>query len=132
MPKRVTGIGGIFFKCADPAATRDWYNKHLDINAQQWGATFEWRHEDDPNKKGQSVWNAFPATTKYFEPSGKEFMMNLRVENLEWLVGELKKEGVELVGELQDTEYGKFAHIVDPNGIKIELWEAKDEVEETK
>ena len=131
MPKRVTNIGGIFFKSNDPAATREWYNTHLGFNAEQWGGTFEWRHADEPNKKGQTAWNPFPATTKYFEPSGKDFMINLRVENLEWLIGELKKEGIELVGELQDTEYGKFAHIMDPEGNKIELWEAIDEVDDT-
>ncbi len=126
MPNKVTGLGGIFFKCDDPAAVREWYNKHLGLNAGQYGATFDWRHDEEPDKKGQSVWNTFPKTTKYFEPSGKEFMINLRVENLEWLVEELKKEGIALVGEMQVYEYGKFAHIMDPEGNKIELWEAID------
>jgi predicted enzyme related to lactoylglutathione lyase len=123
MPKRVTSLGGIFFKCADPDATREWYNTHLGLDAQKWGATFEWRHLDDPDKKGTTVWSTFPENTKHFEPSGKQFMINYRVENLEWLMGELKKEGVQQVGELQVDDYGKFAHIMDPEGNKIELWE---------
>jgi predicted enzyme related to lactoylglutathione lyase len=126
-PKRVTGIGGIFFKAEDPAAMREWYNQHLGLNAGQYGATFEWRHADKPELKAMTAWNTFPKTTKYFEPSQKDFMINLRVENLEWLLGELKKEGIEQIGEMQAYDYGKFAHIVDPEGNKIELWEAVDE-----
>jgi lactoylglutathione lyase len=125
-PKRVTGIGGVFFKSKDPGAMRDWYSRHLGLNASQYGAVFEWQHVDEPEKKGQTVWNPFAADTKYFDPSGKEFMLNYRVENLEWLLQELKKEGIEQVGEMQAYEYGKFAHIVDPEGNKIELWEAID------
>ena len=122
-PKRVTGIGGIFFKSNDPKAMREWYAKHLGLPVSEYGTMFEWRHADEPEKKGTTVWNPFKADTKYFEPSGREYMLNYRVENLEWLLGELKKEGVEQVGEMQVYEYGKFAHIVDPEGNKIELWE---------
>ena len=125
MPKKVTGIGGVFFKSADPAKMREWYGRHLGLDASQYGATFEWRHSDSDDK-GQTVWNPFAADTKYFAPSTKDFMINYRVENLEWLLGELKKEGVEQIGEMQSYEYGKFAHIVDPEGNKIELWEAID------
>lgn len=125
--KRVTGIGGIFFKCNDPEYVRNWYNKHLGFNATQYGATFEWRNEDNPEGKGMTVWNPFKNSTDYFAPSDKEFMINLRVEDLEWLLGELKKEGIEQVGEMQVYDYGKFAHIMDPEGNKIELWEAIDD-----
>ncbi len=125
-PKRVTALGGIFLKCNDPAATRSWYSKHLGFNTDQYGTTFEWRHTEMPEKKGFSVWSTFPKDTEYFAPE-KEFMMNLRVENLEWLLTELKKEGVEQIGEMQVYEYGKFAHIMDPEGNKIELWEANDD-----
>ena len=127
MPKRVTSFGGIFIKCIDPVATRNWYNTHLGLNTDQYGTTFEWRHADAPDKKGYSVWSTFPADTKYFEPSVKDFMINLRVENLEWLLEELRKDGIEQIGELQVYEYGKFAHILDPEGNKIELWESNDE-----
>ena len=127
MPKRVTGIGGIFFKCSDPAATRSWYAEHLGIQNDQYGSKFEWLHADEPGKKGSTVWSPFARDTKYFQPSAKEFMVNFRVENLEWLLSELKKEGIEQIGEMQVyDEYGKFAHIMDPDGNKIELWEAVD------
>jgi predicted enzyme related to lactoylglutathione lyase len=127
MPKRVTAIGGIFFKCDDPANVRDWYNRHLGLNTTEYGATFEWRHADAPDKKGLTAWNTFARNTDYFGSTGKEFMVNFRVENLEWLLEELKKEGIEQVGEMQVYDYGKFAHIMDPEGNKIELWEAFDE-----
>ena len=127
MHRRVTALGGIFFKCADPAAIRKWYAQHLGFNTDQYGTTFEWRHADEPDKKGYNVWSAFSADTEYFEPSGKEFMINLRVENLSWLLDELSKEGIMQIGPLQEYEYGKFAHIMDPEGNKIELWEANDE-----
>jgi predicted enzyme related to lactoylglutathione lyase len=125
-PKRVTGIGGIFFKCEDPTGVREWYNKHLGLNADKYGANFEWLQADAPEKKGSTVWSPFAKDTKYFGPSEKEFMLNFRVENLEWLLGELKKEGVQQVGEMQVEVYGKFAHIMDPEGNKIELWESAD------
>jgi predicted enzyme related to lactoylglutathione lyase len=121
--KKVTGIGGVFFKCKDPNKTKEWYNKHLGIDAGQYGGNFEWRHADDPNKKGSTAWNPFPDKTKYFEPSTKEFMINYRVENLEALVEELKKEGVTIVDKIETYDYGKFIHILDLEGNKIELWE---------
>jgi len=125
--KRVTGIGGIFFKCQDPKSMKDWYGKHLGFNTAEYGTSFEWRQADEENKKAFSVWSPFDKDTKYFEPSQKEFMVNYRVENLEWLLEELKKEGVEVLDEIESLEYGKFAHIIDPEGNKIELWEAFDD-----
>ncbi len=126
-PKRVTGIGGIFFKSENPESARQWYAKHLGLNTNEYGTTFEWRHADAPDKKGYSVWSPFKKDTTYFAPSEKDFMINLRVENLEWLLGELKKEGIEQIGEMQVYEYGKFAHIMDPDGNKLELWQSNDE-----
>lgn len=128
MKKRVTGIGGIFFKSNNPKAQRDWYAKHLGIESSEWGATFDWRDADNPEIKGQTAWNPFKADTKYFDPSTKDYMINYRVENLAELLVELKKEGVTQIGELQEFDYGKFAHIMDPEGNKIELWEAKGSV----
>lgn len=125
--KRVTSIGGIFFKCEDPQAQREWYANHLGFKTDDYGTTFEWRKSDQPDEKGYSVWSTFKNDTDYFEPSKKEFMINFRVENLELLLEELKKEGVEIVGEIQSLEYGKFAHVMDPEGNKIELWEAFDD-----
>jgi len=125
--KRVTGIGGIFFKCEDPKSMKNWYATHLGFDTDEYGTSFEWRQADDAQKKGFSVWSPFDADTKYFEPSRKEFMVNYRVENLEWLLEELKKEGVHVLDEIEAVEYGKFAHIIDPEGNKIQLWEAFDE-----
>ena len=125
--KRVTSIGGIFFKCKDPDNIKEWYTKHLGLNTDEYGTTFEWTMPDDPSKKGFTTWSPFKADTTYFQPSSKDFMVNYRVENLEWLVGELKTEGVTLLDEIEVCEYGKFAHILDPEGNKIELWEANDE-----
>lgn len=121
--KKVTGLGGIFFKVDDPAKTKEWYQKHLGLKTDEYGATFEWRLTDNPDKKGFTAWSPFKSTTKYFEPSQKEFMINYRVENLEELVKTLKSEGVEVVDEIETYDYGKFVHIMDIDGNKIELWE---------
>lgn len=124
--KKVTGIGGIFFKCKDPGKMNEWYKTHLGMDAGPYGASFEWRQEADPAKKGTTQWSTFPETTKYFEPSTKEFMINYRVENLESLVEELKREGVTIVDKIETYDYGKFVHIVDIEGNKIELWEPSE------
>lgn len=126
--KRVTGIGGIFFKCEDPDAIKKWYKAHLGIGAQDWGAMFEWREKDEPNRIGTTTWSPFKRDTPYFAPSEKNYMFNYRVENLDALLELLKSEGVEIVGEPQSFEYGKFAWIMDPEGNKIELWEPVDQV----
>ena len=124
--KKVTGIGGIFFKCKDPKQIKTWYATHLGINTDPYGATFEWREAADPGQKGTTQWSPFAETTKYFEPSSKDFMINYRVENLEALVEQLKKEGVTIVDSIESYDYGKFIHIMDPEGNKIELWEPKE------
>jgi len=128
--KRVTGIGGIFFKCKDPKKVREWYQVHLGLNTNQYGTVFEWYQGADSTKKGFSQWSPFKETTKYFEPSTKEFMINYRVDNLEALVAELRKEGVTITDTLQSVDYGKFVHIMDIEGNKIELWEPNDIVYE--
>jgi predicted enzyme related to lactoylglutathione lyase len=125
--KRVTAIGGIFFKCKDPESIRKWYDTHLGFNTDAYGTTFQWRKIEKPEEKGYSVWSPFKESTDYFSPSTKDFMVNFRVENLEALLPLLKEEGVQIVGEIQIFEYGKFAHILDPEGNKIELWESNDE-----
>ena len=127
MNKRVNGIGGIFFKCDDPEKQKQWYSDHLGIVSDQYGTTFEWRKADDPNKKGFTAWSPFSKDTDYFSPSEKDFMINYRVENLKELVEVLNKEGVQVLDEIQEFDYGKFVHILDPEGNKIELWEAIDE-----
>lgn len=124
--KRVTSIGGIFFKCKDPVKMNEWYQTHLGLNTNQYGTAFEWRQADDPTKKGYLQWSPFAEKTNYFEPSTKEFMINYRVENLEALVEELKKEGVTVTDTIAAFDFGKFVHIMDIEGNKIELWEPND------
>ncbi|WP_411824612.1 VOC family protein [Leptospira sp. 'Mane'] len=124
--KKVTGIGGIFFKCKDPDKIREWYKTHLGLDTNQYGATFEWRQAADTTKNGATQWSPFAETTEYFQPSAKDYMINYVVENLETLVEELKKEGVTIIDEVETSEFGKFIHILDIEGNKIELWEPND------
>ncbi len=122
--KRVTGIGGVFFKTKDPKATKDWYNKHLGLNTDDYGCTFWWK--DKQGNDATTQWSPFKKDTSYFEPSKKEFMMNFRVHNLKELLNNLKNEGVSIVGEMEEYEYGKFGWILDHEENKIELWEPID------
>lgn len=124
--KKVTGIGGIFFKSEDPKLMREWYAKNLGIATTDYGATFDWLEKDDPKKTGSTTWSPFKEDTKYFEPSKKDFMINYRVENIEGLVEDLKSNGVTIVDKIEDSPYGKFVHILDLEGNKIELWEPKE------
>jgi predicted enzyme related to lactoylglutathione lyase len=124
--KKVTGIGGIFFKCKDPHKMREWYKTHLGLNTNQYGVVFEWHQGADSTQKGFTQWSVFSEKTTYFEPSTKDFMINYRVENIEVLVAGLKKEGVTVVGTIETYDYGKFAHILDMEGNKIELWQPND------
>lgn len=125
--KRVTGIGGVFFKCKDPNQVKDWYKTHLGFDTDQWGTSFEWRSSEKPEQKGYTQWSPFKDSTDYFTPSTKDFMFNYRVENLVALVELLKQEGVTVLDEIEEYEYGKFVHILDLEGNKIELWEPVDE-----
>ena len=124
MKKRVTGLGGFFFKTKDPSKVKDWYNKHLGLNTDQYGSTFWWKDKEGNDCSTQ--WSPMKDDTTYFEPSASNFMMNFRVENLVELIPILKEEGVTVVGEIQEFEYGKFGWILDPDGNKIELWEPID------
>ncbi|MGP8215473.1 MAG: VOC family protein [Bacteroidia bacterium] len=121
--KKVTGIGGIFFKCKDPKAINEWYKTHLGFETSPYGTSFKWYESPDSTKKAITQWTTFPETTKYFGPSTKDFMINYRVENLVELVEQLKKDGVTVVDSIETYDYGKFIHIMDPEGNKIELWE---------
>jgi len=121
--KKVTGIGGIFFKCKDPKKMNAWYAKHLGIPVSDWGAMFEWREKDNPKKEGYTVWSTLPCDVEDFTQSEKDFRINYRVENIEELVKELKKANVTITDEITDSEYGKFVHILDPEGNSIELFE---------
>ncbi len=122
--KRVTGLGGVFFKAKDPNAMYAWYEKHLGIEGKPGqGAMFQWRDAADPEKTGMTVWSIFPQTTKYFDPSSAPFMMNFLVDDLDALLQALKEEGVTIDPKVEEHEYGKFAWITDPEGNRIELWE---------
>ena len=125
--KRVTSIGGIFFKCNNPEKMREWYSKHLGLNTDKYGTSFEFRQADDPSRKGFLQWSPFKNESTYFAPSQKEYMINYRVENLDSLVELLKSEGVTIVDAIEVFEYGKFVHVMDMEGNKIELWEPNDE-----
>lgn len=121
--KRATGIGGVFFKCKDPKKVTEWYQKHLGLNTNPYGATFEWYSLPDEAAKAQTQWTPFARDSKYFEG---EFMINYRVENLEALVETLKKEGVTVLDDIATYDYGKFVHVLDAEGSRVELWEAFD------
>lgn len=124
--KKVTGIGGIFFKSKDPKKMREWYKKNLGLDTDQWGTNFEWQQSTEEKKKGFTQWSPMTEKTKFFEPSNSDFMINYRVENLSELLKQLKKDGVKILDEVETVEYGKFVHILDNEGNKIQLWEPND------
>lgn len=123
---KVIGIGSIMFFANDPKATREWYSKNLNMNVSDWGAMFESRNFNNPEIIESTQWCPTKTGSDYFAPSEKPFMINYRVQNIEGLLEQLKNNGVTLIGELIDHEYGKFAHILDVEGNKIELWEPKE------
>ena len=126
--ERVTGIGGVFIKAKDPKGLAAWYQKHLGINFEgQTYVSFKWDNPHHPTLPGSSVFSFFSQETKYFAPSESCVMMNFRVKDLSNLLQTLKNEGVTVVGEMTEEEYGKFGWVVDPEGNKVELWEPVDE-----
>ena len=127
---RVTSIGGVFFKSKNPKELRKWYKENLGFSINDYGAVFEWHHGADSTKKGFTQWSPFNEKTKYFEPSTKDFMINFRVVNIESLVQNLKNKNVNVVDSVETYDYGKFVHIMDNEGNKIELWEPNDQVYE--
>jgi catechol 2,3-dioxygenase-like lactoylglutathione lyase family enzyme len=129
--KRVTGIGGIFFKTADVEKTREWYREHLGIGDDSGYVSFEWRELEAPDQTGSTQWCLFKQQSKYFDPSGSTFMVNYRVADLHGLMKALEEEGVEICGKPEDTEFGKFGWIMDPEGNKIELWEPPVETDKS-
>lgn len=122
--KRVTGIGGIFIKSSDPARLRAWYQQHLGIPVEAWGGTaFQWAGPENPHGKGMTVWNVFEAGSNYFDPSRAPFMVNYRVADLRALIAALRAEGCQVDDKIDESEYGKFGWVFDPDGNKVELWE---------
>ena len=122
--KKVTGIGGIFFKAKDPDNLREWYRQHLGIESEKWGGfAFHWS-EDPQTDGGATAWSIFPESSKYFDPSTQPFMINFRVANLQELLAELRAAGVDVDPKSGDeSEFGKFGWVMDPEGNRVELWE---------
>lgn len=117
--KRVTGLGGVFFVSENKEALAAWYRQHLGIDVQEWcGAVLPWN-----SPTGTSVWSIFDASTKYFSPGSARFMVNFRVDDLHALLAVLREEGCNVVDDLEESEYGKFGWVIDPDGNKVELWE---------
>ena len=123
---KVTGIGGIFFKSQNPQLAREWYRKHLGLAIDEYGSAFEFRNANRAEEINYLRWSPFEEGTDYFDPSKKDFMINYRVQNIEGLVRQLKENGVNPVDEITEFEYGKFVHLMDLEGNKIELWEPID------
>ena len=122
--KRVTGIGGIFFKAEDPDALRAWYRKHLGIDVQEWGGTaFRWTDEAGNPKSGTTIWSVGGAEGDNFAPGKASFMVNYRVADLHGLLEALRGEGCNVLEKTDDSEYGKFGWVIDPEGNKVELWQ---------
>ena len=123
---KVTGIGGIFFRSKDPKAINEWYGQNLGLAIDDFGSPFEFRNANNPEEINYLRWGPFAENTDYFDPSEKQFMINYRVQNIEALVEKLKENGVAIVDSIATYDYGKFVHIMDPEGNKIELWEPID------
>jgi predicted enzyme related to lactoylglutathione lyase len=122
--KRVTGIGGIFFKAKDPTNLQAWYKRHLGIDVPEWGGTaFNWADSDCKPIGGTTIWSIGPNEDDQFAPSQSSFMINYRVDDLYALVAVLKKEACNVLDKIDDSEYGKFAWVIDPEGNKVELWQ---------
>jgi predicted enzyme related to lactoylglutathione lyase len=124
--KKVTGVGGVFFKAKDVAKLKDWYKEHLGFVVTEWGSTMPWTARET-NAFGQTAWSPFKESTDYYAPSTLPYMIDYRVHDVRALIEELRNDGVEIVSGVDDTDYGKFAWIMDPEGRKIELWEPVDE-----
>ena len=127
---KVTGIGGIFFYSENPQVTKEWYTKNLGLEINEWGSSsFEYRDINNPDKINSLQWSPFKKGDEYFSPSKKEFMINYRVQNIEGLLTKLKENGVTILDSIATYDYGKFLHIMDTEGNKIELWEPVDSKE---
>jgi predicted enzyme related to lactoylglutathione lyase len=125
---KVTGIGGIFFGSKSPKDTKEWYGKNLGLAIDEYGSPFEFRNANNPEEINYLIWSPFKKGSDYFAPSDRDFMINYRVQNIAGLVKKLKANGVTIVDKIESYDYGKFVHIMDPDGNKIELWEPIDSI----
>ena len=124
---RVRAIGGVFFRSPDPEKTREWYSRHLGLQVDAYGTNFAWRDHDAPEHIGHTQWSPMPESTDYLGDRGQQFMVNYRVDDLDGLLDALRQSGVEIVGEIQEEPYGRFVHVIDNDGRRVELWEPNDE-----
>lgn len=124
--RRVTGFGGVFFKAKDPKALGEWYRVHLGMDVQDWGGvSFRWA-DDTKASTGTTIWSPFKEDTSYFAPSAAPFMVNFRVDNLHELLSALRAEGCSVDDKVEESEYGKFGWVMDPEGNRVELWQPPD------
>jgi predicted enzyme related to lactoylglutathione lyase len=121
---RIVGVGGIFLKSKDPVALRAWYREHLGLEIEEWGGVaFQWNRPDGPGTSGVTTWSVMPETTKYFDPSPARFMVNFIVRDLDSLLAALRAEGCDVDAKTDESEFGKFGWVMDPEGHRVELWE---------
>jgi predicted enzyme related to lactoylglutathione lyase len=122
--KRVTGIGGIFFSAKNAPALHAWYKRHLGIDVQEWGgAAFRWTDDQGHPVGGTTIWSVGSDQSDHFAPSKAPFMVNYRVEDVRALAKALKEEGCNVLDKIDESEYGIFAWVIDPEGNKVELWQ---------
>lgn len=121
--RHVTGLGGVFVKSPDPARLMEWYRTRLGVETDACGARFDWRERDDPETVGHSLWGVFAQDTRYFDPSDRPFMVNLRVNDLDALLAELRAAGERVDERIDDSEFGRFGWVIDPDGTRVELWQ---------
>jgi catechol 2,3-dioxygenase-like lactoylglutathione lyase family enzyme len=127
---RVVGIGGVFVKARDPVALRAWYREHLGMNIEEWGGmAFNWNRPDGPGEKGTTIWSVFEEDSNYFAPSQARFMVNFIVADLHEVLAALREEGCDVDAKTDESAYGKFGWVMDPEGNRIELWEPPLHVE---
>lgn len=128
---KITGLGGVFFKAQAPEKLKEWYARNLGLILNPYGATFEMRNAQNPSKIKYLHWSVFPSDTDYFHPSDKPFMFNYRVQNLEQLIMRLQRIGVDFIDTMVSYPYGKFIHLLDPEGNAVELWEPREDFFDT-
>lgn len=122
--EKVQGIGGIFFKAKEPGILKKWYEEQLGIEYEdEAAAVFHWRNAENMERKGSTVWSIFPENTKYFGDPKQQFMINYRVKNLSKMLEQLRQQGAQVMDSIEESEFGKFGWVVDPEGHRIELWE---------
>jgi predicted enzyme related to lactoylglutathione lyase len=120
---KVTGIGGVFIKTGDKPAMRTWLDENLGIKTEDWGCSFPWRDREDATKKGYTVLGLHRSESDYFDPSPHAIMINFRVDDLDGVLDHLRSRGITVLKVFDPEPNGRFAHVMGPEGVKIELWQ---------